>query len=310
MPRRANPPEGFLAAANARVNPAGKGVLVSADNAAPYRIARIRRVLSGGARLSAQDMQSLQMDWSDPQAHQLLPTLLAHTRGDLLDESATKAAALLRMWRTRPVAEPGSAAALLFQRWYLALAQRVFGEPLGELWPRLARRNYVLNQALDQLILDDGSAVWWRQRKEAMINEALNGAVAELARDLGPDVARWRLDHKQRVLLRHELGSAVPGLGLLFDAADRPWGGGASTVGRANYAYARPNAVRHGATVRAVAVMTQPPRVWSVMPGGQSGHPLSEHYLDQYAGWLHGELYPVAALPADVAGKTLVFAPR
>ena len=58
MPERANPASGFLAAANARVNAAGNGPLVSADNAAPYRIARIRQVLAGTHLVSFEEMQA------------------------------------------------------------------------------------------------------------------------------------------------------------------------------------------------------------------------------------------------------------
>ena len=59
MPRSLNPAEGFLAAANARVNAPGTGPLVSADNAAPYRINRIKQVLQEKRLFSARDMQAL-----------------------------------------------------------------------------------------------------------------------------------------------------------------------------------------------------------------------------------------------------------
>ncbi len=307
MPQWENPAAGYLAAANARVSRAAGQPLVSADNAAPYRIARIQQVLAGADSLSAADMQALQTDWLDGQARQLLPALLSQTRRALLDPGAVTALGLLIEWRSSPVASPDSAAALIFQRWYLAIAERVFAVSLGDLWPQLLRRNYVLNQALDTLILGPGTSPWWQPGRELLVSEALNDTVAQLAPDLGSDVAQWRLDDMHQVQLKHELGKAVPLFGLLFNSPKLPLGGGASTVGRANYSYARPNNVNHGATVRAVAVMEKPPRVLSVIPGGQSGHPLSAHYADQFTAWVRGELHPVASRTSDLEGPVLKF---
>ena len=308
MPELANPASGFLAAANARVNAAGDGPLVSADNAPPYRIARIRQVLAGREKLSLEDMRALQVDWTDGQAQLLLPTMLEDLDTAALDPGARAALPLLEQWVAAPLASPDSAAALLFQQWYLALARQVFEEPTGELYPRLLRRAYLLNNALDQLLLQQGESPWWRGDKPALLSAALNEAVGELTQRLGPS-NNWRLDQLLRVELRHELGRAAPVLGWLFNEPDQPWGGSTATVGRARYSYTRPFAVNAGATVRAVAEMRPAPRVSSVLPGGQSGHPLSPHYADQYPAWLDGQLLPIAAEPAAIEGDHLELVP-
>ena len=68
MPTLFNPDSQHIAAANARVNAIGNGILVSADNAAPYRIQRIQDVLSQDKEFSLADMQTLQTDFYDMQA--------------------------------------------------------------------------------------------------------------------------------------------------------------------------------------------------------------------------------------------------
>ena len=103
--------------------------------------------------------------------------------------------------------------------------------------------------------------------------------------------------------------TAIPALAPLLAQAPRPWGGSPASVGRANYAYRKPFHVSHGATVRAVAEMADRPRVQSVIPGGQSGHPLSDHYLDQFRAWLAGDLFEIAAEPGDVEGDVLTLTP-
>jgi len=308
MPELSNPASGFLAAANARVNAAGDGPLVSADNAPPYRIARIRQVLDRRTQIGREDMQALQMDRADGQARLLLPTLLENLDTAALTAESLSMLPLLQRWGEAPLASPDSAAALLFQQWYLALARQIFEESTGALYPRLLRRAYLLNNAMDKLLLYQGPSPWWRGDKPALVSAALNEAVDLLTRQLGP-ARDWRLDQLLRVELRHELGRAIPALGWLFNEPDQPWGGSTATVGRARYGYDRPFAVTAAATVRAVAEMAPVPRVSSVIPGGQSGHPLSPNYADQYPDWLAGELLPLATDPEVVTGERLQLLP-
>jgi penicillin amidase len=295
MPRRFNPPEGFLAAANARVNPDGDGPLVSADNAPGYRIRRIHDVLGGTGKLSREDMAALQMDWYDQQAALLLPAMLRDLDASDLPPTAEAAREALRAWQKSYEATPVSGAALLFQAWYPALARAVFTPALGEeLAARLMKHNYPLNHALDRLILKEPESPWWQDNRPGILRDSFLAAVEEIAAVQGEDVSKWRLDRIHAVKLEHELGKAVPQLGWFFNTKSYPWGGAATTVGRARYRYDRGYDVTAAATVRVVGVMhPDGPRMSAIMPGGQSGHPLSPHYADQFPMWLNGELVPI-----------------
>ncbi len=300
MPRLLNPVPGFIAAANARVSPNGGGPLVSADNAAPYRMQRLQNYLSRMDKIDATHMQELQLDWLDNQALMLLPQMTRELDISLLSQSASYAAGLLLEWQVNPVASPDSGAAIIFQHWYLGLARTIFQPAMGsDLFDELKRRNYVLNQAVDSLILDASLRGWWPEDRSTTLSQTLNRSIESLGKLLGPDMESWRLDQLQGVALEHELASELPVLGKLFNCARQPWGGTPATVGRASYGYDQPYRVSHGATVRAVAEMSDPPQVFSVIPGGQSGHPLSEHYCDQFSAWLGGELFEVR--PPDSA---------
>ncbi|MEE4660760.1 MAG: penicillin acylase family protein [Halieaceae bacterium] len=287
MPRLLNPAQGYLAAANARVNAPGSYPLVAADNAPGYRMRRIKSVLSANSHVTLADMQSLQTDWQDTQAALLLPHLLkALPRQPALQQ----ATALLQRWAQNPQATPDSAAALLFQQWYLTLSAALLEPRLGPtLYARLQRHNYMLNAAVDTLVASGQHADWWPDSRSAVLAQSLEKAVAALTARHGP-AQGWRLDAAQRIGLRHELGRELPALAGFFDVAAQPWGGSPATVGRASYLYAHPFVVRKAATVRSVGEMGSPPQFRAVIPGGQSGHPLSPHYRDQMPAWLAGEL--------------------
>jgi penicillin amidase len=306
LPRLFDPPRGFVAAANARVNRRGEGPLVSADNAPGYRMRRISTVLGAGSNHTPHAMRALQMDWHNTQAERVLPNLMAALDGAELEGAAAVAHGLLLDWQGRPLSVPERAAPLIFERWYLKLAEAVFAERLGgELWQRLLRRNYVLNQALDSLILGPADSTWWRGERDAVVREAFLAAIDGLEGDVGEEPVRWRWRARHAVHLDHELGKAQLLLGLWLNRGPFPWGGGTATVARAGYRYDRPGVVNHGATVRVVAEMTTPIRVWAVIPGGQSGHPLDAHYDDQIDWWLGGRHFAIPARFEDASGSTL-----
>ncbi|MEM1114493.1 MAG: penicillin acylase family protein [Pseudomonadota bacterium] len=311
MPERAHPESGFLAAANARVNALGQGTLVSADNASPYRISRIQAVLTASDALTLEDMQALQMDWYDGQAALYLRDMLERVDRSLLSSAAVAAIALLEDWVDLPMAAPDSAAALIYQRWYPALAREVLGNRLpAPLVDRALKHKYVLDYALDQLLRIDDDPHWWQGQQPQSLATALNKAVADLAAATGetrPD--RWRLDQLQRVGLKHEFASAVPALAPLLNQEAVPWAGSVTTVGRAGYRYDRPNQVSSAATVRVIAEMSEPIRAAAVIPGGQSGYPLSSAYRDQFPHWLAGEALPLSSDPEAVDGQELTLAP-
>jgi penicillin amidase len=305
LPRLLDPAIGYVAAANARVH-AGPP-LVSADNAAGYRMRRLHAVLGARNDFTLDDMQRLQLDFFNSQAARLLPHLLPALAG-LNKEPEAAVAALLREWAKAPRNDPDSAGALIWEHWYPALARKLFGDQLGEpLLNRLMSRNYVLDHALDRLIEQEPQSPWWRGRRSALLQETFREVVAELIAKAGPEPTAWRWDAVQTVYFKHELDGAAPLLGRWLSRGPLPWGGGNPVLGRARYRYDRPFIARAGATVRVVAEMTPLSigttlQVRAIIPGGQHGHPANAHYDDQLESWLNGELDLLHASPELVDG--------
>ena len=311
LPVRLNPREGFVAAANARVNAAGDGPLVSADNAPGYRVRRLQEVLGSRHDFTVEDMRALQMDWYDGQAALLLPTLLTALPAQSDDPIESSARRALEEWQDDPVAKPDLAAPIIFQAWYRALAYEIFEPELSEaLFQRWIRATYPVNHAVDRLILREPDSAWWRGDREGLIHTAFGNALDEIAAEQGDRVSEWRLDRMHRVGLTHELAQAVPQLAPLFNIVPEPWGGSGTTLGRARYRYDQAYDVSGGATVRFVGAMSRTPRMQGVIPGGQSGHPLSRHYRDQFPLWLAGNLLVIPAEPAEVDGNITRLTPR
>ncbi len=222
LPEVLNPESGYLAAANARVNPNGNGPLVSADNAPGYRVRRLQDVLSNRKDFTVEDMQHLQLDWFDGQAALLLPVMLPLMDEANLSELERTAYAAIDVWKSDPIAKPELGARLIFQAWYRAIASGVFEPAMSaDLFTQLMKKNYPLNHALDRLLLRDQSSGCWSGDRATIIHVAFQDAVRELSDVLGSDVNAWRLDALHRVKVEHELGKAVPQLGGFFNLAPR-----------------------------------------------------------------------------------------
>jgi penicillin amidase len=275
---------------------------------------RLQTVLGKRDDFTLDDMQALQLDFRNSQAELLLPHMSGALSG-FGSDSERAAAGILRDWSRAPVNARDSAGALIWEHWYPELARDVFGAELtDELLSRLLRRNYVLNHALDRLILQEPGSPWWRGQREALLRDSFARVVADLLEKAGPDPVQWRWDQVQSVHFKHELDGAAPLLGFWLSRGPLPWAGGHPVLGRARYGYDRPFVGRSGATVRVVVGWGRgeqgDPEVRAIIPGGQHGHPSSPHYDDQLESWLDGELDTLAAVPEDIAGSVTRLSPR
>lgn len=301
LPRSTNPPAGFLAAANARIQPGPP--LISADNAPGYRIERIQSHLRNTAAATITDMQALQVDWFNVQAQRLLPLMLAEVDAAALDDKVKVGFESLQDWASEPVNLPELSQPLLFAAWYRHLGLQIFTPLLGdELTRRMLSSAYVFNHALDGLLVLYTDSPWWQKKRAELITASLISAVAEVGTG-----QLWGDQHQ--VLMSHELSGAVPGLGWLLDDGPFAWGGGNPTVGRARYNYNRPYTATGGATARLVISMQQPIQAATISPGGQSGHFMSVHYNDQTPLWLAGELNPLATQPEQLGPPSTALMP-
>ena len=294
LPNLTNPEAAFVAAANARANLGDP--LVSADNAPGYRQGRLTAVLSQAENWTATDMAALQVDWHNAQAERLLPEMIAAVDLSQLIEGtrAEERLAKLTEWAENPLAKPELAEPLWFERWYLGICKRLFEPVLGEpLYADLTRASYVLNHAADAII-QDATSPWWQGNRSDLITAAFTDTLNEHR--------AWAEAHG--TLHRHEMHGTHPLLDALLSRGPLASGGGNATLGRARYRYHQPFDATGGATVRMVVQLSDTPRTWSIVPGGQSGHPWSPHYDDQLDAWRAGQLDDIAPTPESLGPAT------
>ncbi len=296
LPELYNPPEGFIASANNRVEPDDYPYLISLDNAPGYRKLRIDEVLSGLETISVEDSKELQTDWYNRHAAERLPFFLQVLKQNscglrMVDQEAVD---VLIDWSEEPVNSGDAAGAAIFQTWYLNLMEELFKPELGdELYLEFQKQGYIASNALEALLEREESG-WYPDGIEAPLIASFGRAVDDLTGKLGDDPAEWRWDELQTITFKHDLGAAPLIGNYLFNRGPFPYGGDFMTVGRARYAFEDPFNVINGAGLRFITVLDKG-RIESeaVLAGGQSGHPLSPHYSDQLEAWLEGKYYRI-----------------
>ncbi len=308
LPNEANPPRGWFASANQDNLPAGYPAAVGFQWAEPFRFNRLVEVLSPDRRLGLDDMARLQHDDALLPARALVPLLV---RLDPAGAPARRARRLLAAWDG--TMNRASIPAGIYLTWEkavrVALWERMVPLEAREIFPS---RQLPLGPMLDRLTQPDASfGADPVAGRDLLLLTALDAAVAELERKLGPDMDLWRYGQPafKHLTLRHPLSEAViPGL-LEFELGPIARGGSAHTVNSTSDADNQAT----GASFRIIADAGDWDRSLGTNAPGQSGRPGSRHHRDLLAPWDDGSYFPVAySRPKveSVAELKVILAPR
>ena len=298
LPRVLDPPAGFVVTANNRLVAGEAGLAFGLNWAEPYRARRIRELLESKPRLTAADVQALQLDRKSGQAEELLPLLLDTAP---LDAASRSALEKLRGWN-REMA-PESVPAAIYAAWFVELAKMPEDE-LGQT-PRGRTKGRFLIQALA------GNSRWCDDARTSRVETCadfkaatLRDAVAFLERRLGPDRARWHWQRLHQALFPHDVFGKVWGLRRLFDLQVGQ-GGDGSTVNVGAFSQDGSFAMTDGPSYRQVIDLSDFAGSRYVHTTGQSGNVFARGYRDLLPEWREGRSFRIGEGPV----RTLVLEP-
>jgi len=295
LPHEFNPARKFAATANHNTLPAGEKKLIGFEWSTAYRFLRICEVLEQTKEHTVADSARLQADVTSLPARELLPLV-----GEITGAGKRgQAADLLKKWDARM--EKDSAAAAIFEAWLEKLRDAVY-RPLvpDEVW-RVARRMIsvrTLNRALreaDPAFFPEGDVKAWRNRA---LETALDEAIAELEKRLGPDMTKWRWGALHTATFVHPLASGrASGRDATFNRGPVERGGDGNTVNATSGANYRQSS---GASYRQVMDLSNWDNSLASNVPGQSGQPESAHYDDLLKLWAGDAHFPLVYTRAAV----------
>jgi penicillin amidase len=289
LPHDFNPARGWIATANQDNLPRAFGHSVGFQWTDPFRFARADEVLASGRRFTLGAMMRLQQDELALPARSLVPMLRNLNPAGI---KAKQAREQLLAWDF--ILDKDSVSAAIYVAWERAVRRAVWQRVV----PREAQSVFPVSALSTERLIQWLTAPEGRfgddplAGRNALLLAALDQAVFDLERRLGPDTSRWIYGQEafKHALLRHPLsGAVVPTLQARLDVGPLPRGGYANTV---NNTSDSDNQIT-GASFRLIADVGDWDRSLGTNTPGQSGDSDSPHYRDLFAPWARGEYFPV-----------------
>jgi penicillin amidase len=298
MPHLLNPACGFIATANTKPQPDEVGPYLGADFVDGYRLLAINRQLAAHTEWDMRKTLGLQMDQQDLSWEELRDVILAAPARD----AARRGADLLRNWNGRMSVD--SPAATVFQLLMVEMLQRVVRSKapksgayaLGKGLSPVTPYNFFCFRRTGHLsrLLRTQPARWFNRPWRLEVAEALGVVVRDLQATHGDDPSRWTWGRLRTLEMHHILGRGRFRR-RVFNLGPVPCGGNTETINQASVLPLAPlEPTNNIASLRVVVDVGAWDHSRFVLPGGQSGNPLSPHYDDQFPLWQRGEGIPIA----------------
>jgi penicillin amidase len=309
LPGVADPPTGFVAAANQDPGPSPNGAFLGADWLDGSRHRRIVDLLASRDDWDIHSTGRLQTDrktllWPRLRGA-VLAALLRSPRAD------RRAVQWLEAWDG--MVTPGSTSAAIFELFFAEMVVRIVKAKAPRSWRAAIGdgTNVVLPHGMmalrrlehaARLVVAQPAGFFARGWTEEIV-DAVATAMRRLRDVGGRDEACWAWGRVRPVFLAHAFGSKPP-LDRIFNRGPIAWGGDATTIPQGSLAFDAPlgNAIGVPNLRAVIDVGNWEASRW-VLAGGQSGNPLSPHYDDMIDLWLHGESVTIAWSPRSVASR-------
>ena len=289
LPSAFNPASGILATANGRVTPDGYPNSISSEWEAPWRAARIYRVLESGRKFSAADMLALQTDiYSDADRHFAEQFVYAVDHAKNPSARARQAADLMRPWDGRMTAD--SVAPTIETRARSELARLLLEPKLGPAPPDPKQAEATLNWKsyrwgmqsvwLENVLLHQ--PVRWLPNAYPNYDELLAAAVdaAVSAPEAPKDLSDWHWGSFNPVEIQHPVLGKIPILRRWTGPGVQPQSGSGFTVKAVSRS--------HGPSERMTVDLSDLDRSTLNLVTGQAGSFFSPYYKDQWKAWYEG----------------------
>jgi len=105
------------------------------------------------------------------------------------------------------------------------------------------------------------------------------------------------------VTFKHPFSVSSPMLGNILNIGPFPIGGDGTTIFNTEYSFTKPYENKLGPALRFIFDFAKPDEVNFILPTGQAGYFMSEHYSDMTEQWLDGKYLKVNINTSDIKSR-------
>jgi penicillin amidase len=298
MPTAYDPPEGFIVAANQEVS-ASQTPFLTTEWDYGYRSERIRALITATPKVSPERMSQIQGDTRNEFAPTLVKSLLAVNLDN--DPFTKEAQNLLRKWDyTQPGGKsPQAPAAAFYNAVWSKVLELTFNDDLGAMKADGGSR---WMQAVAGL-LKEPSNTWWDNKgtagvtegRDEILRQAMVAARLDLTKKLGKAPVTWQWGRLHQLTLEHKIlggDTVLAPVRAMFNRGPWQMPGGSAIVDANGWDAGKGYQVDWAPSMRMVVNLGDLDASRWVNQTGNSGHPYSDHYVDQADAWVANETYP------------------
>ena len=211
-----------------------------------------------------------------------------------------------------------SVAPTIYNRFMYEFLANTYKDELGKTFKTFLNTSQQKKITPAQIVRD--SSVWWddittvdiKETRKDILSKSVKGAVSFLEKQLGEEVSSWTWNKVHSIEYKHPMGQ-VASLRKYFNVGPFEVNGGKEVINNMSFSLDSTGyyKVSAGPSTRRVIDFSDVEGSMSILPTGQSGNPLSEHYKDQAQKYVDGEFVPML-LNTDSIKKSehkLVFKP-
>jgi penicillin amidase len=304
LPSAYNPPSGIIATANSRITPDGYPYSISTGWEAPWRSARIYRVLESGKKFSSADMLALQADiYSEADRYFAERFVYSVDHSKNSSPRAKQAAEVMRGWDGRMTAD--SAAPTIAYRARAELSRLLLEPKLG---PAPAGPQQVAATLSWKTYSWGMQSVWlenvvhhrpqrWLPENYGSYDDLLAAAVEAAVSDpdATKDLASWKWGEFRPVSIQHPVLGRIPLLQRWTGPGTLPQSGSGYTVKAVSRS--------HGPSERLTVDLSDLDQTTLNLVTGEAGNLLSPYYMDQWKAWYEGYTFKLPYSEKAVAAS-------
>ncbi len=309
MPKLFNPPQNFIASAN---NKTIQNFRYHISNIwePSSRIERITELLNSKPIQSKDDFKKYQNDFVSPYAKKLTHYITsAFDSVKVTDKNLLLALELFRNWNFEM--DAGSQVPTIYTRFFQYLIKNIFEDEMGD--DLLKEYVFIANvpyRIIPKMLEENNSSFFddihtsQIETRDIIIRKSLVDALSDLENNYGMEIKNWQWSDVHKVTFKHMFHDVSPLLDKIVNIGPFSIGGDGTTVFNTEYSFpelfeqthdltkphrSEPYSNILGPSMRYIFDFADPDHLEYIMPTGQSGHFMSDHYKDMSDMWLKGK---------------------
>lgn len=294
-PQAENPPWGYVYSANNQPDSV-HGQIFPGYYAPEGRPRRIVEMLEAKSDWTVEEVKKMSVDTRSTSQLDIVSLMIDGLSKD--KERSTveqKALEQLKSWDGQHLLS--SIGPVIYQRWTYHIMAMAMIDEMGEPDFQAISGGFLLKRTTPRLMSNEASR-WWdditteaKETREDIFEKAFSHAISQLQTQLGNDVSQWQWGKVHTVEHQHAIGRQGGALAASFNIGPFPTMGGSEAI---NCIAVKTSASgtyesTYGPAMRNVVDLGNLETGWAILPTGQSGHFLSDHYDDQAEMYVKGE---------------------